>query len=385
MTAEAVHALRLREHLLEELLPLWWRHGHDPAGGGFFGRLQPDLRPAPDGFKRLLVQTRNVVAFSAGYLEGAGDFALEAARAAWEFLCMRCRDARNGGFFLTTDLEGAPLDRTKDLYAHAFVLLACAWYLRAAEETDALDEASRLFSLLEARLADRDHGGYLEAASEDWVARTGARRQNPHMHLFEALLALFEASGDGRYLEAARRLLELLRRRFVDPRGCLFEHFDATLARREDDEGRTVEPGHHFEWTALLCTYARLAGDPSALDLADRLYRFATAHGLDSEQGGVYDAISPDGTPVRSSKRLWPQTEHLRALAARVVYFGDREAEARLPDAVSLLLERYLDPRTRAWHEQTARDGRVTSDAHNATSLYHVTGALLDAANILEG
>ncbi len=380
MRAQPLPVDGIRTHLLEELLPLWWERGYDAERGGFYGRLEVDLRPAADPFKRLLVQARQVVAFSSGYLEGAGEFALRAAERAWRFLLERFRDERHGGFYLTTDLAGAPLDRSKDLYAHAFVLLASAWYVRVAEEPGALEVAARTHALLEDRLADPDGAGYLESATEDWIARSGARRQNPHMHLFEALLALYESSGDGRYLESARRLLELCRASFVDPRGCLFEQLGARLERREDAEGLTIEPGHHFEWCALLCNYARLSGDPSALELAERLYRFAAAHGLDPEHGGVYDAISAEGTPLRREKRLWPQTEYLRALAARAVYFGDAQAQELLPQALSLISSRYLDPSTRAWHEHASTDGRIVSDRHNATSLYHVTSALLDTA-----
>jgi mannose-6-phosphate isomerase len=366
------------------LLPLWWRHGHDAPRGGFFGRLELDLRPVPDDFKRLLVQSRQVVAFSAGYLEGAGDFAREAAGAAWRFLLERFRDPRHGGFFLTTDLEGAPLDRTKDLYAHAFVLLACAWHVRAAQDQGALEEAARTFELLEQRLADPEHGGYLEGATEEWVVRFGPRRQNPHMHLLEALCALYESSGDGRYLEKARRIVELARGRFVDPRGCLLERFGPGFEPPGEGEAAEVEPGHHFEWSVLLASFARLAGEPSALELAERLYHFASAHGLDPEHGGVYDAISADGAPLRRTKRLWPQTEYIRALCARVLHFGDADALGRLHDALALVAGRYLDPGTRGWHEQAAPDGRIVSAQLNATSVYHVTTALLDAAFVLE-
>ena len=57
----------------------------------------------------------------------------------------------------------------------------------------------------------------------------------------------------------------------------------------------------------------------------------------------------------------------------------------RLPKALTATLARYVDPGHRGWHEQLDRSGRVTSDAMNATSVYHVTGALLDAADALEG
>jgi len=40
---------------------------------------------------------------------------------------------------------------------------------------------------------------------------------------------------------------------------------------------------------------------------------------------------------------------------------------------------------TRGWHEHLGRDGRVISEAQNATSVYHVVTALAEASEALEG
>ena len=109
--AGPIHVYALRAHLIDELLPLWYERGLDSARRGFHNRLTPELAPAPDDYKRLLVQARQVYAFSRGAELGAGPWALEAAQAAFEFLGARFWDAGRGGWHRTVSLDGEPLDR----------------------------------------------------------------------------------------------------------------------------------------------------------------------------------------------------------------------------------------------------------------------------------
>jgi mannose-6-phosphate isomerase len=335
------------------------------------------------------VQTRQVYVFSSAAFEGGPEWAVARARDGVEFLLAHFRDEARGGFFLTTDLAGVPLDRTKDTYAHAFVLFALAHYLKAAEDLSAGDLARDTFELLESHVVDA-HGGFRSSASEEWLPLqepgAGAEevlQQNPTMHMFEALLALYSSTGEGLYWAAASRIYELLRERLVDAAGGFVrESFAPGWERLAGDAGDVLEPGHHFEWAWLLHEYARLGGDPRSIELADRLYDFARAHGVDSEHGGVYDRIAPDGRVLADSKRLWPQTEYVRALALRTAR-GDAQAREDLAPALDLLFSRYRDPASAGWRERAARDGAITSDVMNASSVYHVWGSLLEVEQLL--
>jgi mannose-6-phosphate isomerase len=361
---------------LRNVLALWCRHGLDREHGGYHNRLTHALAPVPEGHKRLLVHARLIYAFSEGAALGAGEWARESALRGYSFLIERFRDPRHGGFYLTTTPDGAPLDARKDLYAHAFVVFALAHCARALALREAADQARELLALLRARLA-APAGGLFETASREWAPLDGPRRQNPHMHLLEALLALDELAPDADARALADEIFSLCADRFVDrAQGCLAEHFDACWRPLDGPEGRSIEPGHHFEWVWLLHAYARARDCPEALLLADLLHRFARRHGVDAD-GLVFDALWRSGSVARDSKRLWPQTEHLKALAARGESSALRESLARVAAA-------YVDPATGAWREQLDRAGRVTSDALNATSVYHVVLALREAARVLQ-
>jgi len=380
-----VSPVRLRAHLTAELLPLWEQNGLDRTRGGYWNRLGPELRPMPDGHKRLLVHARQIYAFTRGAELGAGSAASAAAAHGLEFLLQHFWDARNGGWFTTTDDGGAPLDRRKDLYCHAFAIFALATHHRASGDPESLRLACETLELVRDRLRDRRAGGFFESASDDWQAAVDApRRQNPHMHLVEALLALDPVAPAMGAREEARTLVELLATRWIDARtGALGEHFDPTWRPLEGEPGRCVEPGHHFEWVWLLDRIAATDASAGAAGLADRLLQFARRFGVDAD-GGVLDQLDRDGGSAAFTKRLWAQTERVKALAARVRASGDAELRGELEAGLRYCFARHVDAKTGGWHEQLARDGRVVSEAQNATSVYHVVFALGEAIEALE-
>ena len=368
-------AARLRRHLLEELLPYWAERGVDRTHGGFHSRLDEQGRPLPDGSKRLLVQTRQIYAFSEAARLGA-PFGLDLAARGVAFLERAFRDGVHGGWFHTATPEGEPLDRRKDCYGHAFVVFALARYYAASGEAAALARARETAELALARLRDEAHGGYHEVADERWSPRGDLpRRQNPHMHWLEALLALHEVAPDAALLAEAERLLALLRARWLDAEhGCLGEFFAADWQRAPGPEGDVVEPGHHYEWSWLLARHAEATGSAAPHPEGERLFAFAERHGTDGS-GGVFDRIDRRGRLLDASQRLWPQTERLKALAVR----GERAA---LAASLARVFARYLRAGG-GWTEQLGPDGKPRDGIQNATSVYHVVLALREALEAL--
>jgi mannose/cellobiose epimerase-like protein (N-acyl-D-glucosamine 2-epimerase family) len=74
----------------------------------------------------------------------------------------------------------------------------------------------------------------------------------------------------------------------------------------------------------------------------------------------------------------------VKALAARALATGDAELRSELEAGLRYCFARQVDPKTRGWQEQLARDGRVLSDAQNATSVYHIVVALDEAGLAFE-
>jgi mannose/cellobiose epimerase-like protein (N-acyl-D-glucosamine 2-epimerase family) len=376
----------LRRHWFDELLPAWAERGVDRQRGGFHDRLGADLEPLPDDHRRLLVQARQIWVFAHSASCGGPSFCAGVARSGFEFLRARYLDRRGGGWFLTVGLDGEPRDRTKDLYAHAFVILALSALHRATGDAEPLRLAHDTLRWIESRLEDREHGGFFDAVEPDGRRRTEPRGQNPHMHLLEALLALADASGERVHLARAGRIADLALARFVDARtGGLGEHFARDWSPAAGPAGERVEPGHCFEWSWLLRALSRAEPGRPLAGEADRLFGFALDCGVDAASGGVRDSVDREGRPLEETQRLWPQTERVQAYAARFADARRPEDAEGLRAALGHCLERWVRPDRRAWHERLDRSGRPVVYEHPATSLYHVVGALSDACDALAG
>ena len=96
--------------------------------------------------------------------------------------------------------DGAVLDARRDAYDHAFVLFALATVYTLDQDAQIRAEIDALLAFLDGHLRS-PHGGVHEG-----LPVSLPRRQNPHMHLFEALLNLWMNTREPRYLERAGRM-----------------------------------------------------------------------------------------------------------------------------------------------------------------------------------
>ncbi|GGF09962.1 hypothetical protein GCM10011611_14370 [Aliidongia dinghuensis] len=369
----------LARWLADTLIPAWAALAVPPDGAGYLEYLTADGRPDPRPRHSSLVTARLVYVFSHAHLLNPAGPGLAAAEHGYRFLTERCADA-TGRFRHVVTADGAALDDRADLYDLAFVLFACAWYARATGFREPLDRAEQVMCFIEQELA-APHGGFAE---DDHG--TLPRRQNPHMHLLEACHALAETSADERWLDRANRLVTLLGDRLIDPAtGTLGEFFMADWQPAPGPAGVLREPGHHFEWVWLLHHHARLAGDRHVVALAERLHSFALAHGVAHSPEGwplVVDGVDAEGTIVAPTRLLWPQTEAIKAEAARLEFLADAGARQRLDDHLAALFHYWLDPVTGLWVNQLDPSNRSIAAEVPVRVLYHVMLALAEAARV---
>ena len=294
--------------LTQQAFPLWAETGWDATLGMFLERLDMAARPLPDVPRRAMVQARQIFAYGIAARRGWSAQAADRIDRAGDSLVKRYYRADGApGWVFAVDRSGAVSDTRRDLYGHAFVLLALATLATVSGNRRMLVLADETLDFLETSMAS-PAGGYVDALP---APTGGALRQNPHMHLFEALLALHEAAPDGPYLDRAGRLLDLMTSRFLQgPDRVLAEFFDADWSPLGGPDV-AFEPGHHFEWVWLITRYAALRGQP-APDFAPNLWATATRLGLGPESV-IYDEVSPERGVLQRSTRLWPYTEAAKA------------------------------------------------------------------------
>jgi mannose/cellobiose epimerase-like protein (N-acyl-D-glucosamine 2-epimerase family) len=400
----ALHDFRdpvfLRAHIADTMA-FYHPRAIDPRGG-FFHYFRDDGSVYDASHRHLVSSTR----FVFNYAMAASQFDedarlqreyLDAARHGLRYLRDVHRDPASGGYAWTLR-DGVPEDRTNHAYGVAFVLLAYATALKAGigEAAPWLDET---WQLLETRFWQTDAGLYRDEADAVWNF-SGYRGQNANMHMCEAMLAAFEASGDARYLERARLLAEHMTVRQAKLAGGLvWEHYhrDWTVDwdYHKDDPKHLFrpwgfQPGHQTEWAKLLLIldgHLRARGEAAdwLLPRAQALFDTAVMRAWDPEFGGLCYGFAPDGQVCDDDKYFWVQAESLAAAARLAVRSGEPSYWAWYDRLWAYAWQHFVDHRYGAWYRILDRRNRKYSDEKSPAGKtdYHTMGACYDVLALL--
>jgi N-acylglucosamine 2-epimerase/mannose-6-phosphate isomerase len=351
----------IRRWTFDVALPIWGDAGFDMQSGRFVEKLDYSGKPIDTGFHRMRVIGRQTYVFShaavLGWEPGLA-FSAEGGRQLDEAYL-----GPDKGWPRTIDREGAVRDGTVDLYDLAFVLFGYAWRHKAAADEASRVGMHRAMDFIDTHLRT-EQGFWHELPPEGW------RLQNPHMHLLEASIAAYEASGEARFLATAREIVALFRNKLFDGQ-TLAEYFDADWNRAPGRDGRLVEPGHQLEWAWILIRYGKLTGEDTTV-LAEGLVNFAEAHGVDPVTSRTMQVVLDDGAPVDAGARTWPNTERIKAHLALFEATG-KDPRAAVAASARLLLDEYFNTAIPGlWLERFTADGKPDANDVPASTLYHV-------------
>lgn len=363
----------LKERMISDALPLWSREGWDAKAGGFAEKLHADGKADLAAPRRVRVQARQIYCFAKAaqlgwYPEGSG---IAHKGLAYLLASAKAPDGKPG-FVHVLAPDGSVLNPLRDTYDHAFVLLALAAVYQLDKDAQVRAEIDSLMTFFDTQLRSPD-GGYLEG-----VPASMPRRQNPQMHVFEALIATFDATHDQSFQARAGDLFGLFIGNLFDgQKKVLGEYFEQDWSRIEPV---SVEPGHQAEWVWLLKGFERITGCPTAKHrgmLLESALRYRDATGCLVDEGDA------QGNVVKSSRRCWPQTEIAKAWIAQAEG-GEAGAADQARAALARLDQHYLQhPVKGGWYDQFDGEGRSVVDAIPASTFYHVLCAIAEADRVL--
>lgn len=368
--------LPLDQWLFGHVCP-FWMDAVVAESGGFYESLDADGKTVHGNERSVLNQARLTYVFSHAYCLQPTPKLRASAEHGFAFL-RRAEEisGAGNGWQRRVAVDGTVIDATRDAYDQAFVIFSMAWHYRATSNPQALSLADRAYQFMQDHLADQRYGGFFEEFPLNNGVQKLPRRQNPHMHLLEATLAMFEVTRLPKWLERSQMLVDLFKHHFFDPHsGSLAEYFNADWSIAAGPAGALREPGHQFEWVWLLHQYARLRGDSSVKDYAQRLFTFGTKHGLDQEealQGVVFDGVDSQGALVADSKLLWPQTEYIKACIARAEWFDDASARDTAIAHIDRMYRHFFKADGASWHNQLSRSGSPLQSVTPTRVLYHL-------------
>jgi mannose/cellobiose epimerase-like protein (N-acyl-D-glucosamine 2-epimerase family) len=361
---------QFRNWMITSALPLWSTAGFDAGRGLFQERLDWDGRPQLEAPRRAMVQARQIYVFAhaahMGWFPEGGRLSEIAMASLLRDFCDP--DGLSKGFAFSVDAGGRIVASARDAYTHAFVLFAIAWLYRLNGDRRLIAYADKTIDFIDANMEDRLRGGLFDRAPVE----DRSKRQNPHMHLLEACLALETAAPGRGYIERAGKLVDIFKTRLFSAKaGVLLEYFAEDWSDHPDALKRQIfEPGHHFEWVWLLREYEKMSGDDLSFWI-QQLDVNAMRNGF-AKNGLIIDEVDASLNVIKASHRIWPHTEAAKAAVARH-FMGDHEAPYFASAMISALSEHFLDkPFAGGWIDHLSDDLRPLVDYVPASSLYHL-------------
>lgn len=344
----------LEDWIERRALPLWLGAGFDASTGTVWEALDHEGQPLTQLAKRLRVQARCAYCFALAARPEAPE-RLAKAVSLFRFVMDHGFAPQTGNLGSILEPDGTIRSARHDLYDLAFVFLAAAALCEAGY--DVSSDLERLELALARLEAER---GWNENVDGELP-----RRQNPHMHMLEAMTALYKATGERRYLDRAQACIDLFRSAFLREDGAVLEFFGPDW--QPVAVGQLIEPGHIAEWIYLIERFEVVSGRATGLPL-DAMFELVLS-GRD-EHGLLLDSMMPPA----ATRRTWPQTEFLKAclsLRRRGSRVGDLET---LSEAVlAALRTHYLEtPVPGGWYDRVSTDGVVLSDNMPASTFYHL-------------
>ncbi|MHA6298037.1 AGE family epimerase/isomerase [Devosia sp. CAU 1758] len=290
--------------------------------GGFFELSDEGQAMSPEnGLRQIHVTARMIHCATIGSLigrPGSDEIVDHGMRYLWE----KHRDQRHGGYVWSLDDNGY-VDDSKQAYGHAFVLLAgsSAKLVGHPMADQVIADATEV---IERRFWDDKAGAVREEFANDWRQISTYRGQNSNMHLTEALMAAYEATGKTDYLKKATRIADLIINRNaarLDYR--VAEHFHEDWRLDKDYVGSEMfrpsgtTPGHALEWSRLLFQLFVLCRKEHSwmTESARGLFRQAIELGWDKQHGGFFYTLDWNNRPIMREKLWWPVAEAIGAAA----------------------------------------------------------------------
>lgn len=378
-------SLFLNTHV-EQTLDFYRLNAFDP-NGGFYHCFNDDGTIYDTQLRHLVSSCRFVFNFAMSAARTGNEKDLVLAKHGLTYLENTHR--LDNGSYAWELRDGAVTDTAIMGYGHAFVLLAAACAIKAGILTGrtVLDN---VWTLLENKFWETEHSAYIDEFTADFEQKNPYRGQNMNMHMCEACIAAWQATGEDRFLSRAQTLAKnftQIRAELAD--GLIWEHFKSDWtpdfefnADKPDDLFKPwgFQPGHQVEWSRLLLTLDDIQSEPWYLERAKSLYKGGMQGGRDHLYGGIYYGFAPDGTVCASSKYYWVQSETIATAWRLFQKTGQQNYRDDYYNLWQYAWDHFIDHDHGAWFRILSEEGKKITNQKSPPGKtdYHTVGVIWD-------
>jgi mannose/cellobiose epimerase-like protein (N-acyl-D-glucosamine 2-epimerase family) len=360
---------KVQRHLLEELVPFWLTHGVDKHFGGFLTYFNARGKPTQETRKFLPAQMGMLFAASTAHRHHLGDGAfLAIAQESIPFLINHLWDDEHAGWHWECERDGTPVDSNKYCYGHAFAIYALSEYTMASGDARGLELAQETYKSLTTLGVDTAHGGFSTVLNESWQplpnttdALAPCKSLQDHLLLLAAFTNLFEATGDDRYQDDVRYILELILTHFLAPiSGTTVSHRNQDWSPRSTPRpdtgwdyahepnsinfGQDLALFNQLEYTGRLLDIGMAQLSPFPQGLIDHCLTL----GIDKEHGGVI-LRQGETNLVDSDKDYRTQAAALLGMLNAYHRFKDEKYFDAFESILTFLLDHMVNHKVGEW------------------------------------
>ena len=402
-------------HLNNELLPFWFNRSMDKIHGGYITHFDKDGIDTGEDEKSMLGQARSIYTYSSAYRHGyGGRRSADFARHGVDFLIDKMWDSEHGGFYWMTNRAGNVKIDEKILYGHSFAIYSLSEYTLATGDLRGKAYAEKVFDLIQKYCVDEHFGGYFEMFERNWKlkgrgAAGGDRKTlDIHMHLMEAFTTLYECTGKDLHRRKIIEIIELITNKMLHPefRTGIPQFFadwkaapqikfdiiwgwdrfseDGSKGQAEDN----TSYGHNVEFAWLLMHALDILNLPvkKYINIIQKLYEHALAHGIDWEYGGVFVEGSHAGGVYDREKEFWQNAEMLIALTQGCLVLNLEKYWPVYLKVHRFVFDKMIHHKVGEWWPLLTRLGEPiwTHMGHNWKINYHTVRSMIETNKRME-
>jgi cellobiose epimerase len=371
----AAWAARIRQELTGNILPFWMRYAVDRENGGFYGKVDCDLKVDREAPRAAVIAGRLLWTYAAA-TRTLGDEYRATADHIYRYILDKFWDNEFGGIYWLIDYQGKPISDRKQIYAQAFCAYGLSEYYRATGNVESLERAKQLYRLIEQHSYEPTHGGYIEACSRNWGALEDMRlsekdlnspkSMNTHLHIMEGYTNLLRAWPDPALKASQKALLEITMDRIVDEqRG----HFKLFFDNEWNSLNDHVSYGHDIEGSWLLFEAAEVLGDSALIErargIAIKMAAAVYAEGRDKDGSIFYEADST-GKLIDPNKHWWAQAEAVVGFYNAFQLTGEEKYATQAFRAWEYIEAKIVDRTHGEWLAKLKPDGTPFTEAEDS-------------------